>query len=232
MHTLVFIPSFNDQLSLDPLVKEIIANYPSTFVLIIDDGSKQKLSVKSRSKRVIVFRVPVNVGLGVTTNIALSVAVKNNFKYFVRLDADGQHPVKYIKMLKEKIVSSKAHICIGQRYNHEKFNSFRGVISVALKRHLRYISNWISSAKLKDWNTGFFGLNRIGIVKMSEFSYSRYPEVEFYLRAHNIGLKVTSISIHQKERDIGNSSIDLFQSILLVSRSYFIFLRVLLEKKS
>ena len=231
MDTLVFIPSFNDQLSLDPLVNEIISNYNDTSVLVIDDGSKKTLKIKYTSNRVIVFRVPVNVGLGVTTGIALGVAKKNNFKYFVRLDADGQHPVKYIKKMKEKIISTKANICIGERFNHEKFNSVRGVISVVLKRHLRHISNWLSSARLKDWNTGFFGLDRVGIVKMSEFSYSRYPEVEFYLRAHNIGLSVASISIYQKERDMGKSSINLFQSLLLVSRSYFIFLRVLLEKK-
>ena len=142
---------------------EIISNYRSTFVLIIDDGSKQKLRINRKSKRVIVFRVPINVGIGVTTSIALSVAMKNKFEYLLRLDADGQHPVKYIKKLKEKIVSSKANICIGERYNHEKFNSLRGVISVALKRHLRHISNWLSSSKLKDWNTGFFGLDRINL---------------------------------------------------------------------
>ena len=232
METLVFIPSFNDQLSLDPLVNEIISNYKRTCVLIIDDGSKKMLKIKCRSKRVIVFRLPINVGLGVTTSIALGVAMKNNFKYFLRLDADGQHPVKYIKTLKERIVSSKTNICIGARSNHERFNSFRGVISALLKRHLRYVANWLSSASLKDWNTGFFGLDRIGIVKMSQFSYSRYPEVEFYLRAHNIGLKVSTMSIYQKERDTGKSSIDLLQSIMLLSRSYLIFLRFLLEKKS
>lgn len=218
-------------MSLDPLVNEIISNYKKTFVLIIDDGSNQMLKTKCRSKKVIVFRVPINVGLGVTTGIALGVAMKNNFKYFVRLDADGQHPVKYIKTLKERIVSSKANVCIGERHNHERFNSLRGVISVLLKRHLRYVANCLSSAKLKDWNTGFFGLDRIGIVEMSQFSYSRYPEVEFYLRAYNIGLRVSTISIYQKERDYGKSSIDLFQSIMLLSRSYFIFLRSFLEKK-
>ena len=128
METLVFIPSFNDQMSLDSLVNEIISNYKKTFVLIIDDGSNQMLKTKCRSKKVIVFRVPINVGLGVTTNIALGVATKNNFKYFVRLDADGQHPVKYIKTLKERIVSSKANVCIGQRHNHERFNSLRGSV--------------------------------------------------------------------------------------------------------
>ena len=89
MKILIFIPTFNDRVLISSLVKSILALGVEFHTLVIDDGSDPALEIDGLSgPREKYFRCPYNVGLGVTTNIALDYAQKEQFDIFLRIDAD------------------------------------------------------------------------------------------------------------------------------------------------
>ena len=87
MKILIFIPTFNDRVLIASLVKSILALGVEFYTLVIDDGSDPALETDGLSgPRERYFRCPYNVGLGVTTNIALDYAQKEKFDIFLRIE--------------------------------------------------------------------------------------------------------------------------------------------------
>ena len=129
MKILIFIPTFNDRLLIASLVKSILALGVEFYTLVIDDGSDPALEIDGLSgPREKYFRCPYNVGLGVTTNIALDYAQKEQFDIFLRIDADGQHPLDCIPpIIKASNIKNIENFCYmhGQIYETHKeiFNS-------------------------------------------------------------------------------------------------------------
>ena len=99
-----------------------------------------------------------------------------------------------------------------------------------MKKHINFLSNLITGNKIKDWSTGLFALNQLAIQELSQFDYARYPEVEIYLNAHHLGLKITMLNIEQSNRNHGFSSLNLVQSLRLMIRFYLLLIRQILRK--
>ena len=119
MKILVFIPTFNDRILIPSLVKSVLALGVEFHTLIIDDGSDPPLETEHLSgSREKYFRCPYNVGLGVTTNIALDYAYKYSFDILMRIDADGQHPLDSLLPIKDAMIAYNADIIVGVRSNN------------------------------------------------------------------------------------------------------------------
>jgi glycosyltransferase involved in cell wall biosynthesis len=220
MKSFILIPSFNDQLYLQKIINDLGELDNSWFIFVVDDGSDPPICIDI--EKAILFRIPFNAGLGVVTNIALHVAKLNDFDFFVRIDADGQHPIQNVKKIIEKLMTEKCDLCIGERANHESYANFQLCIASFTKRHLAFISNLMSGMKIKDWNTGFFALNRFAIEKLSHKYYARYPEIDLYLNASNLKLAISTVKIEQHKRSDGKSTLTTTHSIRMVIRFYLI----------
>jgi glycosyltransferase involved in cell wall biosynthesis len=211
------------------MTEELVTADQYNTVLVVDDGSTPPLKLKFLNERIKLFRIPFNAGIGVATNIALDFGKKNNFDFFVRLDADGQHNTDYVKEIINKLMLENANICIGERSNHENMNTLRGTAAVILKRHLKLISNSVSGGSLRDWNTGIFGLDSHGMKILSRYQYDKYPEIEIYLRAHKENLVISCHEVSQLSRISGKSTLTFSKSIMLLIRTYLTFVRHIFE---
>ena len=136
------------------------------------------------------FRCPYNVGLGVTTNIALDYAQKEQFDIFLRIDADGQHPLDFIPPIIEAMASREADVIVGVRSNSLSLGFSRSVVAAAIKRHMNGFANWVSGLQLDEWHSGMIVLSRVAINKLCLHEYERYPEVEILLRAVQLNLNI------------------------------------------
>ena len=230
MKNLIFIPSYNDQVELSNLIKELIYLDINNVILVIDDGSDLPLINENSSDKVLFFRIPFNAGIGVATNIALDYALINKFDYFVRIDADGQHHTKYVSQLLKELKKINADVIVGIRINHLSFDGFRNILASIVKLHINFLLNKISTVQLNDWSTGCFGLSKLGIKNLAVFTYDRYPEVELYLRAVEENLKVSTIDIFQLKRKEGTSSLNFLSSIKLLTRFYLILIRYSIDR--
>ncbi len=232
MKILIFIPTFNDRVLISSLVKSILALGVEFHTLVIDDGSDPALETDGLSgPREKYFRCPYNVGLGVTTNIALDYAQKEQFDIFLRIDADGQHPLECILPIVEAITSRDADVIVGVRSNSLSLGFSRSVAAAAIKRHMNRLANWVTGLQLDEWHSGLIVFSRAAIEKLCLHRYERYPEVEILLRAVQLNLNIDQFSVIQNRRKHGVSTITLGGGIHLCLRFYMLMLRYLIERK-
>ncbi len=93
MNSFILIPAYNADKFLNKLVTEI-RNITNIFILIIDDGSNTKLELDF--KNCMVIRKEQNEGKGSALRDGFRWGIKNNYRYVITLDADGQHPPQFI----------------------------------------------------------------------------------------------------------------------------------------
>jgi len=215
IRVLVFIPTYNDFKNLQSIVNEINEYHSSYEVLVIDDGSLESEELPADCNSV---RLPINLGLGVLTNIALDFSLHNNFDVMVRVDGDGQHPVASIDELIEKI-NDGSDIAIGSRINRNGGISPVKALSRIARGYITLISKIMLQTDLPcDLNSGFIAMNTKAMKVVNAVDLDRYPEPQIIIIGASNKLVINEVPVIQNNRSEGKSSLNIFQAFRLLYR--------------
>ena len=108
MKIIAIIPSYNE----DQRILQDVINKTKKYVkqiLVINDGSKEKLKVKDCK----ILTNNKNMGKGATLIRGFNYAINNKFEVVITLDADGEHNPEEIPKFLDKI--DNYDFVIGQR---------------------------------------------------------------------------------------------------------------------
>jgi glycosyltransferase involved in cell wall biosynthesis len=217
--TLVFIPTLNDVVLLPTIVEDVLALGDSYVPLIIDDGSIPRVQPSLLPKDCLLFSLPINLGLGTCTNIALDHAMKYNYDALIRIDSDGQHPVAMVPDLLASIDDDSADLVVGIRENRDVGTGVGNVLRKLIKSYFSAVAGIITRGKApKDVNTGFFALSRNAIARMSYITLERFPEPQLFIIAHATGLRISEVTITQLPRQHGKSTLSIFHAARMIYR--------------
>ncbi len=159
----IIIPTFNEEENIKELLDLLIKNYPNTFIIVSDDGSKDKTqeivreySKKYKNKIIKLLDRSKEQIHGLTISI-LDGVLQTKTKYLIVIDGDLQHPPEKIKEIIENL-RNEYELVIGTRENIlVDWPIQRRVISNAAKI-LGKLRLFISRAPIvKDIVSGFFG---------------------------------------------------------------------------
>ena len=92
LRTLVFIPAWNEEASIDAVIADVRAHLPEADILVVDDGSTDATTERARAAGVLVATLPFNQGLGAALQTGYLWALREGYDFCAHLDADGQHP--------------------------------------------------------------------------------------------------------------------------------------------
>src|SRR5574341_1137117 len=106
--TLVIIPAFNEALSISRVVASITRLYPDVDVAVINDGSHDGTARLAKEAGASVLSHPFNMGYGVSLQTGYKLAVRNDYRYVVQIDGDGQHDPEGIGELLSVVKSGSA----------------------------------------------------------------------------------------------------------------------------
>jgi glycosyltransferase involved in cell wall biosynthesis len=221
MNILFFIPSYNDHDCLPDLVTQLLTGFPQARVLVVDDGSVQpiKVSVNSNSQqRLVVYRLECNQGLGLATGIALDYFLRQNLSFFVRLDADGQHPYDEVHKLLQPFLTKDADVVWAERKNATQ-PAFGQVHRSWAKSLTQRLAKQLLNSTHQDWFSGFFALNRRAALAVQTKQLERYCEVQMLCEFHSLGTRMQTIEIQQYPRTQGRSSIRTLGGLFVVLRA-------------
>jgi hypothetical protein len=229
MHKILFfIPTYNDQILLSSLIHNLLTLYPLSEVLVIDDGSLPEINLSKElnvhSKRLKLFRLPVNEGLGFSTSIAFDYMINNEFQYLVRIDSDGQHPHDNINILLENLINLSFDVVWGERINHYNNNSLKNIFASFTKVFTNYLGKIIFNSKIEDWYTGHFAINRVAANLTKNLQLERFCEVQLLCIFFKANLRIKSHKIYQFERLHGISSIGWLVGLKIFLRSLLIMI--------
>ncbi len=156
---LVIIPAYNEEGSLQNVIKEVRRHLPDGGVLVVNDGSTDLTGDVAKAGGVYVLEHPYNMGIGATMQTGFLFASRNGYDFAIQVDGDGQHDPSYIKELISPVLRGEANMVIGSRYLQEK--GFKS--SVARRIGIRFFSilyRVLAGGKVTDPTSGFRVIDR------------------------------------------------------------------------
>lgn len=209
--TLVIIPAYNEQDSIEYVINNIRQHAPFADIAVINDGSKDRTSEIAEACGVIVLNMPHNVGIGAGMQTGFIYAERFGYQITVQNDGDGQHNPAEIPVLIDALLNENADVVIGSRYIED-----RGYITPAPRRVgiiiLSKIITLITRKPCTDPTSGFRASNRRAIQLCADIYPYDYPEPEAVVLLRRAGLQVREIPVTMNPRYGGISSITPFRS--------------------
>ncbi len=189
----IIIPAYNAQFTIKQLLEQIstLYNFHKKQIIVINDGSSDNTENIIKKFDITIITNSKNQGKSFSLIKATSWAGKNNFKYAIFIDADLQHPPKYIKNFIKKLQKTNSDLIIGKRKidNHmpfqRKLSNFLGnlIVSLVLQKYI------------PDTQSGF---RLINIQKMEKFTYKsiRYElETEILIKFVKNNFNISYVDI-------------------------------------
>ncbi len=215
---LVIIPAFNEEFNLDAVIAGLKANCAGFDILVVNDGSRDNTKQCAAKNRVIVLNHAFNAGIGVSFQTGCQFALKNDYDYIVRIDADGQHDPTFIKDVVSPLLNNDADIVIGSRFLGKSAykSSFLRLIGIAL---ISFILTLISKKKVTDPTSGFCAMNRKAYEFFAKNCSEDYPEPKIFI--HHDLFKIKEIPISMNKRNYGASTITFSNSTYYMLKVIF-----------
>lgn len=117
--TWLIIPCFNE----GTVIQDVIENARTTFpnIIAVNDGSSDESAARIHAGGAHLINHPVNLGQGASIQTGVEYARKQRgAKYFVTFDADGQHQVKDVLRMIERLRTEPQDIIVGTRFGRPR----------------------------------------------------------------------------------------------------------------
>lgn len=198
MKTLVIIPAFNEQDSIETLVNNV-KQYNYDYIVINDcsnDNTEKILDEKQYSH----LDLPINLGIAGVTRVGFKYANEKGYDCAICIDGDGQHPPKYIGKLIAEIEKGHDYV-IGSRFiDYKKPFSFRMLGS----RLLCFLIALKTGKRVKDPTSGMRALGKKVIEEFDE-SMNFYAEPDALCYLIKKGYSVKEVQVDMLDRETGES---------------------------
>lgn len=214
MKKLIIIPAYNEEKSIGSVLTEI-KKYKDFDILVINDGSTDHTLDIICEHKVDFIHFEKNQGIGNAMKAGYKYAAKYNYDIAVQVDGDGQHDIKKLHALTDRVCNGNYDLVIGSRYvtkTNYPFSYFRRFGS----KYLSWLIYLLNGIRIQDPTSGFRAANKRVIKLFSAYYPYDYPEVPTlsYLIKHNYS--VCEIPVYMKKRQGGKSSISFFDSFVYI----------------
>jgi glycosyltransferase involved in cell wall biosynthesis len=154
----IIVPAFNEA----QVIGDVVADLRSVFanVVCVDDGSRDDTAGVALRSGAHVVRHPVNLGQGAAIQTGVEYARRRSgAEIFATFDADGQHRVKDVARMAQRVARGDADIVIGTRFAGDITSN-----TPPLKRVILRAAAWLSPSSrrlgLTDAHNGLRVFNR------------------------------------------------------------------------
>ncbi len=201
--SLAVIPCYNEEITIGSIILKAKSHVDE--VLVIDDGSTDETAKIAKEAGAKVITHSINKGKSAGIKAGFSYAIKNNYDYVVTLDGDGQHDPNEIPVLLTTLKNNGHDITLGARWGKttemplwRKFG----------KRVLDYTTSLGNGGLLTDSQCGFRAFNKKAVENLNTRLKGKAFSVESeqLVRAHELGLNVTSEKVSCKYKDLDTST--------------------------
>jgi len=229
--TIIIIPAFNEEGSISNVINGCKKNLLQSDILVINDASTDNTSKIVRDLNVKVIDLPFNLGVGTALQTGYKFAADKNYKYIIQLDADGQHNTKFLPDIFDKLEKKEFDFIIGSRFlSGEKYKN-HSIRRFWINIFAKFLSLLIKE-KLTDPTSGCRAFNQKVLKYCITDSYNfAYPDADFLLTLHKIGVKFYELPIVMENRISGKSQYSGFKPLYYVIKMVLSIIIVMLRTK-
>lgn len=229
MKSIVIIPAYNEEKSIEKTVEDIRRNAPEFDYVIVNDCSKDNTLEICTQKELHVLNLPINLGIGGAVQTGYLYAYKNGYDFAVQFDGDGQHDAKFLHEMRDYMIEHKLDMLIGSRFIEKEGFQSSGIRRFGI-RYFSALIRLLTGAKITDPTSGMRMVDR-DIIELYADSYPKdYPEPESAVAVLNMGKTIAEYPVVMRERMEGVSSISPVRSIYYMVKVTLAILVEMLRK--
>ncbi len=203
---LLIIPAYNEEKNIAGVINDLRAHNPFYDILVVDDGSSDKMTAVLDRLKAAYIAAPVNLGYGAALQLGYKYAVLYNYDTVIQFDGDGQHNASDIIGLYQTYVSKQADIVIGSRFLDNKDTSTTFFRTLGNKL-LSAVLLKFTKKRLFDITSGFQVLRRGVFEYYSQTGHfpDDYPDIDVLAEMLIRGNKIVEKPITINKRLSGTS---------------------------
>ncbi|HPD01194.1 MAG TPA: glycosyltransferase family 2 protein [Acetivibrio sp.] len=212
MKILIIIPAYNEETTIQKVIRHITLKMPEADILVVNDGSSDETSKRASQAGAMVVDLPYNLGIGGAMQTGYIFAKENDYDIAVQVDADGQHDPSYIKDLIRPLIDNTADVAVGSRYISKtgyRSSLFRRIGMVFFS----FLVSLLTNQKFKDTTSGFRAVNKDVIHCFASHYPDDYPEVDVLVKLKKKNFRIVELPVQMQERQGGKSSITALRSL-------------------
>lgn len=113
------VPCFNEGTVIEEVLRNALQTFPN--IVAVDDGSVDDSAAAIHRAGAHLVRHPVNLGQGAAIQTGVEYArAQPGADYFVTFDADGQHQVKDVLVMVQRLRTEPLDIIVGTRFGRPR----------------------------------------------------------------------------------------------------------------
>lgn len=213
LKTLVILPAYNEELNIVKTVEDILTNEPHVDYIVVNDGSGDNTLNILEEHHYNYINGFLNQGLFGAVQTGFKVALEENYDVAVQFDGDGQHLAEYIKDLVAEIEKGN-DIVIGSRFVSKKKPITARMLG---SRLISFCIRLVTGKKITDPTSGFRAYGR-ECIKLYAKDMNNPPEPDTLVYMMKSGKKIKEVQVQMKEREFGESYLNLANTIKYMSR--------------
>ena len=203
MKIAVLIPCYNEELTIEKVIKDFKKELPNADIYVYDNNSKDKTTeIEKRNGAIVKHEYRQGKG-----NVVRSMFRDVDADIYVMVDGDDTYPAEEVHKLIKPIEEGRADMVIGVRLTN-------GTYQKENKRHfhefgnnlVRKSINILFKTNLKDIMTGYRVFNKIFVKNMPVMSPKFEIETEMSLHALDKKFIIEEIPIVYRDRPAGSVS--------------------------
>lgn len=216
LKVLVAIPAYNEEECIEGTVCELREVAPQFDFVVINDGSKDATLEICKRLGCTVINMPINCGLTVGFQTAAKYALAHGYDAMVQFDADGQHRPEYIEKLIDCMDETGSDVVIGSRFVEVPKGASLRMLGA---RMITFLIKVLTGSRVSDPTSG---LRLFNARTLREFANdnSFNPEPETIALLLRRGYKVSEIQVGMRDRQGGESYLNLGRSIAYMARVF------------
>ncbi len=211
---IVVIPTYNEVLNIQGIIKKVFSLTGQFHVLVIDDNSPDGTAdvVKSMqeefSNKLHLIEREGKLGLGTAYIRGFKWAIEQGYQYIFEMDADFSHNPDDLVRLYDACVNQGADVAIGSRYksgvNVVNWPMGRVLMSYFASIYVRVITGM----NIKDTTAGFKCYSRkvLNAINLDKIRFKGYAfQIEMKYTAWKLGFNIVEVPIIFTDRKQGES---------------------------
>lgn len=216
MKTCVIIPAYNEEKTIQDLIKSVRQYVPDA--LVINDGSTDKTEELAREGGAAVLSFKHNAGKGKALKDGFDYALKNNYDAVITMDADGQHSAGDIMNIIDGAVSPRVGIVVGNRMaNPGNMPPLRFITNFFMS----LIISLISRQNIPDTQCGFRLIKCAALRNMRLIASNYEIESELLVKTSRLGFRIVSVpikSVYEGQSSLINPLLDTWRFFIMLCR--------------
>ena len=227
MRLLVVLPTYNEVLNVDTMLRTLRTVVPDAHILVVDDTSPDGTARIAQNcaeelDRISVLRREAKAGLGGAYRAGFSWGIENDFDTFVEIDCDFSHDPTALPTL---LAAAQDHeVVIGSRYvpggRIPQWKLSRRLLS----RGGNQYASIMLGLRVADSTAGYrvysrSALTKIGFEQVRADGYGF--QIEMTYRARRGGASIVEVPISFSDRELGESKMSssiVYEALWLVTK--------------